>query len=415
MQVKIYDNGLAVIVEENAGLRSVTAGIMVGAGSAYETPENNGISHFIEHTQFKGTARRSAEDIVREFDEAGSVYNAFTGKEYTCYYFKSIDENLEKCFDVLSDLFLRSEFAAEQLDRERKVILEEINMSKDEPDGVCYDVLYRHIFDGSLGMEILGTKDNVSRFNKADVLDYKRAHYIPENTVVAFVGNIKAEQAYALVEKYMPELISAEKTVKPTYAVQCFKPGYAEYIHDYEQSEISVAYPSFSLGDDRAVTLSALDCMLGNGMSSRLFQRIREKMGLCYSVYTSPWLGKHGGVFTVCANVNAPNAGACIKAVKEEIQKLLDKGVTETEVKKAKTQLKVNALFGKENPMNYMLSMMRRRILLGEDYDLDKILQKIDNVSVGAVNELAREIFSQKGALAYAGKAEKGLYEIFND
>ncbi len=416
MPVKIYGNGLSVIVEENAALRSVTAGIMVGAGSAYETAENNGISHFIEHTQFKGTARRTAEDIVREFDEAGSVYNAFTGKEYTCYYFKSIDENLEHCFDVLSDLFLRSSFEADQLDRERKVILEEINMSKDEPDGVCYDVLYRHIFDGSLGMEILGTKDNVSRFCKADIENYKRVHYAPDNTVVAFVGNIRPEKAYELVEKYMPELVSAKRVGVEDYKDQRFHSGYAEYIHDYEQSEISVAYPAFGLGDDRAPLLSALDCILGNGMSSRLFQRIREKMGLCYSVYTSPWMGKKSGVFTVCANVNAPNADSCIKAIKDEIDSLLAGGVTDTELKKAKTQLKVNALFGKENPMNYMLSMMRRRILLGTDYDLDGLIQKIDAIDADGINSLAREIFGGKAALAYAGKkTDCSLFKTFED
>ena len=143
MTVKKYKSGLTVIVEENAGLRSVTSGIMVGTGSAYETAENNGISHFIEHMQFKGTEKRSAEQIVGAFDEAGASFNAFTGKEYTCFYFKSIDEKIEDCFDVLSDLFLHSVYGGEELDRERKVILEEINMSRDEPDGVCYDVLDR--------------------------------------------------------------------------------------------------------------------------------------------------------------------------------------------------------------------------------------------------------------------------------
>ncbi len=188
MTVKKYDSGLTLIVERNTSLRSVTAGIVVGTGSAYETPENNGISHFIEHMQFKGTQKRTAENIVSEFDRMGATYNAFTGKEYTCFYFKSIDEKLEQCFDVLSDLFVRSSYGARELDRERKVILEEINMSKDEPDGVCYDLLYATAFrNGSLGMEILGTKDNVSRFGKDDILAYKSRNYLPSNTVVALV------------------------------------------------------------------------------------------------------------------------------------------------------------------------------------------------------------------------------------
>ncbi len=404
MTTKTYDNGLTLVVETNTGLRSVTAGIMVGAGSAYETPENNGISHFIEHMQFKGTQKRSAEQIVREFDAAGASYNAFTGKEYTCYYYKSIDEKTRECFDVLADLFLHSVYDKTELDRERKVILEEINMSRDEPDGVCYDLLYSTVYHGSLGMEILGTKENVSRFGSADILEYKSRAYVPCNTVVAFVGNITQEQAEGLVEEYMGELIKAEKKSAPIYEKQIFTPSNAKYIHDYEQSEISIAYPGLSVDDDGTSVLSALDCILGNGMSSRLFQRIREKMGLCYSVYTSPRMGKTCGEFTVCANVNAPNAKECIGAIGDEIAKLVKDGVTEEETEKAKMQLKVTALFGKENPMNYMLSLLRRRTLMGDDYDLDALLERIERVTSNDITEMARKIFKNKYATVYVGK-----------
>ena len=405
MTVKKYKSGLTVIVERNAALRSVTAGIMVGAGSAYETPENNGISHFIEHMQFKGTDKRTAESIVSEFDRAGSVYNAFTGKEYTCYYFKSIDEKVRDCFDVLADLYLNSTFNAAELDRERKVIIEEINMSKDEPDGVCYDVLYKTAFGAnSLGMEILGTKDIVSRFGKADILDYKKRNYIASNTVVAFVGNITESAATDLVEEYMGELTAAPYAAPPALLPQPFLSGYGEFIRDYEQSEISIAYPSFALGDDRSATQSALDCILGNGMSSRLFQRLREKMGLVYSVYTSPWLGKTNGMFSVCANVNACNIESSLGAIKNEIDALCADGVTDDETEKAKMQLKVTALFGKENPMNYMLALMRRRVILGTDYNLDELLKKIERITSNDINALARELFAAPATIAYAGK-----------
>ncbi len=404
MTTKTYDNGLTLVVETNPGLRSVTAGIMVGAGSAYETPENNGISHFIEHMQFKGTKKRSAEQIVREFDAAGANYNAFTGKEYTCYYYKSIDEKTRECFDVLSDLFLHSVYDKTELDRERKVILEEINMSRDEPDGVCYDLLYSTVYNGSLGMEILGTKQNVSRFGLSDITEYKSLAYVPGNTVVAFVGNISFEQAERLVEEFMGELINSERKDAPTYEKQIFTPRNATFIHDYEQSEISIAYPGLCVGDDDTSVLSALDCILGNGMSSRLFQRIREKMGLCYSVYTSPRMGKTCGEFTVCANVNAPNAKECIGAIEDEIARLVKDGVTKEETEKAKMQLKVNALFGKENPMNYMLSLLRRRTLLGDDYDLDAILERIERVTSDDVTQMARRIFENKCATVYVGK-----------
>ncbi|MBD5132734.1 MAG: insulinase family protein [Clostridiales bacterium] len=416
MTVKKYESGLTVIVEQNSALRSVTAGIMVGTGSAYETRENNGISHFIEHMQFKGTTTRTANDIVSQFDREGAVYNAFTGKENTCFYFKSIDERVEQCFDILCDLFLNSTFEQAELDRERKVILEEINMSQDEPDGVCYDVLYSTAFkDGSLGMEILGTKDNVKRFNKPDILEYKKHNYLPSNTAVAFVGNITEAAALSLVEKYMPSLINAPFVTPRKQTEQPIYDGYGEAIHDYEQSEISIAFPSITLGDPRSATQSALDCILGSGMSSRLFQKLREQMGLVYSVYTSPWLGATNGMFSVCANVNVKNVTGAVQAIRAEIDRLVKDGVTDEETEKAKTQLKVNAMFGKENPMNYMLALMRRRVILGIDYDLDELLSRIEKITASDINALAREIFARPAIFAYAGKKPpEKIDEIYN-
>ncbi len=418
MKVKKYKSGLTVIVAENKSLRSVTAGVMVGAGSAHETRDNNGISHFIEHMQFKGTARRSAQDIVDEFDRAGATFNAFTGKEYTCYYFKSIDENVERCVDVLSDLFLHSQFEKSELDRERKVILEEINMSLDEPDGVCYDVLYKTAFgDAPIGMEILGTRENVSRFEKADITEYKKSRYLPSNTVIAFAGNITESAALGLVEKFFGELTESEYVAPPASVKAEFRSGYGEFIRDYEQSEISVAFPSpCTVGSARSPIASALDQILGSGMGSRLFRRLREQMGLVYSVYSTPWMGKTNGLFTVCANVNSVNVRKSLLAIREEIDKVVRDGVTPEEVEKAKTQLKVSAVFGTETPMNYMLSLMRWRVLLDREYDVDEIIRNVEKITKPDVDALAREIFAASPALAYAGKGtEEKLDKIWND
>lgn len=418
MTVKKYKSGLTVIVAENKSLRSVTAGVMVGAGSAYETRDNNGISHFIEHMQFKGTERRTAQDIVDEFDRAGATFNAFTGKEYTCYYFKSIDENVERCIDVLSDLFLHSRFDKTELDRERKVILEEINMSLDEPDGVCYDVLYKTAFgDAPIGMEILGTRENVSRFGKTDIEKYKKDHYLPSNTVIAFAGNITEHAALALVEKYFGELTDGAYVAPPAYDKAEFFGGCGEFIRDYEQSEISVAFPSpCTVGSERAHVASALDQILGSGMGSRLFRRLREQMGLVYSVYTTPWMGKKNGLFTVCANVNAVNVRESLKAIREEIDRLTRDGVTPEEIEKAKTQLKVSAVFGTETPMNYMLSLMRWRVLLDREYNVDEIIRNVESITKADVDALAAEIFSATPAFAYAGKAtDEKLNNIWNN
>lgn len=405
MTVKTYDSGLTVIAEENSALRSVTAGITVGAGSVFETLENSGISHFIEHMQFKGTKTRTAADIVSRFDRAGAAYNAFTGKEYTCFYFKSIDEKLEECFDLLSDLFLNAVYAKDELDRERKVILEEINMSRDEPDGVCYDVLYKTAFDGSLGMEILGTADNVKRFGKDEILEYKKYNYLPSNTVVAFVGNITAQTAFELVERYMGEWVNVPYTQPRKSPPQTYVGGYGEYIRDYEQSEISIAFPALTFTDANVGTLAALDCILGSGMSSRLFQRLREQMGLVYSVYTTPWYGKTNGLFSINANVNACNIEKSIDAIRGEIDLLTERGVTDEETEKAKMQLKVTALFGKENPMNYMLALVRWQIMSGRAYDIDTFIKSIEDVTKKKIDDMAHKIFTcAVPTFAYAGK-----------
>ncbi|MDE7463785.1 MAG: insulinase family protein, partial [Clostridiales bacterium] len=185
-------------------------------------------------------------------------------------------------------------------------------------------------------------------------------------------------------------------------------------IKDFEQSEISIAYPALTVGDERTAVLSSLDYILGTGMGSRLFRRLREKMGLVYSIYSQPWYGRDNGVFSICANVNVTNVEKSVVAIKEEIDKLLKDGVTQSETDKAKTQLKVNAMFGKENPMNYMLALMRRRILLDEDYDLDALIAKIDRVTPSDVNALAHEILEQKTAIAYAGKKPpKAIDKLF--
>lgn len=404
MTEKKYDSGLSVLIEENRSLRSVAVGIMVGTGSGYETTENNGISHFIEHMQFKGTEKRTARQIAGEFDAAGAVFNAYTSKEYTCFYFKSIDEKTAECFDVLSDLFLHSSFEKAELDRERKVIVEEINMSKDEPDGVCYDVLFGTMYGGSLGMEILGSKSNVERFGKADILDYKKTHYLPSNTTVAFVGNISAADALALVEDKLGEFAFSPFAPSVSLGKQDFRSGYGEYIKDFEQSELSIAFPALDVRDERVPVLSALDCIAGSGMSSRMFQRLREQLGLVYSVYTAPFVGSVCGAMSVCFNASPANVEKSVVAVREELNKLATEGVTDDEIQKAKTQLKVNAVFGKENPMTILNTLLRRHTLCGEVYDIDKLLARIDKITASDVNALAKEIFEKAPAIAYAGK-----------
>ena len=406
MEIKQYKNGLTVMVETMPSLRSVACGIMVATGSCNETRETNGISQFIEHVNFKGTEKRTAQDIVSEFDRMGASFNAFTGKEYTCYYFKSIDETFEPCFDILSDIFLHSKYDGEELDRERKVIIAEINMSKDDPDGVCTDVLYATAYrDAPLGMDILGPKSNVERFGKSDILDYKKHNYLPTNTAVAFVGNITLDGALALVEKHMGELVNAPRVERKKQQPSIYFPGYGEYIHDYEQSEISIAFPSFPYSSEYTEALVAVDCLFGSGMSSRLFQRLREKMGLVYSVYTQAWGGINDGLFSICANVNVENVPKAVEAIKNEVDILVKNGVTADETQKAITQLKVSAYFSREASRDYMLGKLRQWTKIGRVRELDETIARIEALTPAKINDVVQSVFTKPTAIAYVGKA----------
>lgn len=401
-----YENGLKAVIAYIPGVRSVAAGFWVGVGSNAENKENNGISHFTEHMMFKGTDKLSPFDIANKFETYGANVNAFTSKECTCYYFKSVDEYAENCFSLLGDIMFDSVFPAVELDKERKVIVEEINMVEDSPEDICYDeIAYATYGDSGLGKTILGPSENVLRFTGDDVKDFMAHYYSPKNTVIAFSGNITEKAADKLIRKYI--LSRYKKDYAQTLPVKnrFNSRNYSEKIKNFEQSNIALSFPSLPFGDKDFTVQAALNVIVGGGMSSRLFQSVREQQGLAYSVYSVPNGYSDIGTLNVFLNISECNTERALTAVKKEIDLIKDKGITDEELERTKVQLKSALVFAEENVQTVMSSCGKLLLLKGELYDVDRKIAEIDAVTKEKANAFAREVFNyDKMNAAYVGK-----------
>lgn len=404
-----YDNGLRVVVNTVRGVRSVASGFWVGVGSAYESDENNGLSHFTEHVTFKGTDDLSAFDIAHRFESYGAAFNAFTSKECTCYYAKSIDEYAENCFALLGEILLRSVYDDGELDKERKVIVEEINMVEDTPEDICYDELAAATYgNANLGKTILGPIGNVKKFRHDDVKKFTDKYYVSGNIVIAFAGNITTGQADKLVKKYvMPYIKAGDRatlySLPDRNARKC-----GMRIKDFEQANLALFFPSVSAFAPEASVCALTSVAFGGGMSSRLFQSVRERKGLAYSVYSSPSAYKETGAFNIYLNISEENTDKVLSAVREEIDLLTDKGLTEEELERSKVQLKSSLVFSGENVQSVMSSSGKAMLGNDEIYDFDKKIAQIDAVTPSDVIDYVRKTFDySKMNAAYVGKKTK--------
>ena len=304
---KKFPSGLRLVVKKMEGLLSVSMGVLVGTGSCYETAVENGISHFIEHMMFKGTEKRSAFEISDAMDRIGAQTNAFTSKDITCYYAKSTSEHVGEAFEILADLVLKSTFPEDEMEREKSVVLEEIAMTEDTPDDLCLDVLAEAYYGKTgYGRSILGPAENVRRFSRKELYQYIDERYNPENIVVSFAGNVEPLFEEELYEKYI-EANFCQRIYLPRKK-QLDLCGQSLFrVKDIEQVHIAYAYPSLSREDKRMDAALIVNAVLGGGMSSRLFQRVREQLGLAYTVYSYISSYTEGGVLTVYAGVNPAN------------------------------------------------------------------------------------------------------------
>lgn len=407
IKVKTYENGLRVIVNEINTFRSVAVGIMVGAGSSKESEAENGISHFIEHVNFKGTATRTAYDISDLTEGSGAQLNAYTAKDVTCYYVKCIDEKLEENFDVLSDLFLNSVYPADELEKERGVIIEEIKMVEDTPDDLCIDSLANAFYgERGYGATILGSEQNVARFNKQDVLNYKNKHYTPENTVISFAGNVSFNAAVKLVDKYFESFIAQKqiKTVIPPVKID-LKWGRNAVQKSVEQAHIAIGLNSVCAASDDKIPVLLVNAVLGGGMSSRLFQTVREKLGLAYTVYSYVSVYKETGVLYLYAAVNKKNVNGAYNELLNEMRLISEKGITAKELERAKELIKGSTILSGESTSSRMMSQCKRLLLFNDVFDVEKELEKVSAVTLEKANEIAAKYFSPaRYASAVVGK-----------
>ena len=398
------ENGLHIVGERLPYLRSVSIGVWMRVGSMMETPAENGLSHFLEHMVFKGTEKRSTRDIAEEMDAVGGQMNAFTGKDCTCFYAKVIDEDLPLAVDILSDMTLHASLDETEFNKERGVILEEISMEEDSPEDVVHELLSRIQFgDQAAGMPILGPAEQIAAYTRDDLANYRARHYHPENCVVALAGNYDPEQVLALMQQYFGEWKKSgqRQTVPPMQPIPGQK---AAREKDTEQLHICLGYPGTFLGSDELYPMSVMNNLLGGAMSSRLFQKIREEMGMAYSIYTYPSTYVGCGTFAVYAGVSPKNGHAVLDETLKQLDLLCRDGVTEKEFREAKNQLRGSYLLGLESPGSRMQSMGRGQLHLDRCMTPEETVAKIEAVTMESVNAVARRIFSNAPCISVVGK-----------
>lgn len=390
-----FKSGLKLVLVQNTAVRSIALGVFVGAGVVKETADIAGISHFIEHMVFKGTANRSSFDIVNEIDCIGAQINAFTSKSYTCFYTVSLDSNADKCADVLSDIYFNPKFDAEELERERRVVIEEINESEDTPDDVCIERLLTGFFKGHpLEKPILGSKKTLASMTPKTLKDYHKKYYIPSNTVISIAGNISEKSAIELVKRHFEDNISGECSHErvPVEKAQS-RSAFTKKKKQIEQAHLAFAFPSYAYNDKRAVAVQLMSVIFSMEMSSRLFQSVREKLGLCYTIMGYPSTYENNGAYIIYTATNPDSVEKAVKAIRGEIDLLLEKGVADEELNKGKEQLKTSLVLGQESTSAMMRTFGTHAIQTGSLYDFDARIAAIDGTCKEDILSAARYVF----------------------
>ena len=404
VKYKTLSNGLNLIVCEGGAI-SCSFSIMVNAGSVNETKSQNGISHFIEHMNFKGNGKYSSYEISNVMESKGANFNAYTSAETTCFYAQTIIDSLEETFSVMSQCAFNSTYLDEEAEKEKAVLIEEINMSEDSPDDCCYDLMMKAYYgDSGYGRTILGPIENVSSFTKSDVINYLKDFYVAKNVVVSFAGNVTIERAEELVEKYISPIIrSGEPKSLPKHNVKTLKKNLVKR-KDIEQVHFALSFPTRLYGDeDKAISEIAVG-VLGGGMSSRLFRKVREELGLAYSVYSFASRYKTAGNLNIYAGVNSLEYKNAYGAVLEVIEELKKSGATKDEVEKVKTQLKASTVYSQEKPLSLSQFYASHYLKTGKIYDFNERIKKIESITVEDVNNEFLSLSLNELSTAVVGK-----------
>lgn len=402
--IKKLNCGTTVIMEKSDRVQSAALGIWVKAGASDEWDDVSGVSHFIEHMMFKGTETRTAKQIAEDVDKIGGVFNAFTGKEATCYYIKTLSSNICKGAEILLDMLTGSRFDQEEMDRERKVICEEIKMVKDTPDDDVYDTISELVASGNpLGRSILGTPESLAGIDRSKLVDYRDQMYARDSIVVAVAGNFDEEAIEAIFEDRLTSL-RAEKP-KKEIELKPYQQSFNVKVRDIEQTHICLATPGIALDDPRYYTFVLLNSIFGGSMSSRLFQNIREQKGLAYSVCSMNLFSSYWGFFSIYAGVSPEKTEEALDAIHYELDTLREGGVTEEELAMAKEQMKSSYIFGLESVNSRMFSIGKNKLLLDRVYSEEEVLSSFDKVTREDIREAAEMIGDYS---SYCGAAVTG-------
>jgi predicted Zn-dependent peptidase len=406
----VLDNGIRVLSEEMAGVRSVSLGIWVENGSRHEKDSQSGISHFIEHLLFKGTEGRSAARIAEEIDAVGGVLNAFTAKEYTCYYAKVLDDHLPLAIDLLTDIFLHSVFDGEEIERERSVILQEISQVEDTPDDYVHELFSLNFFkEHPLGRPICGAVETVSALGREDLLGFWRERYLPSRVIVAAAGRLNhgslVEAIRGTLGRIAPEEVAPTAPADGAPALQA---GVFKHFKSLEQTHLCLGVKALAQAHPKRYVLYALNTLLGGGMSSRLFQEIREKRGKAYSIYSFQSLYRDVGYLGIYAGTSPDWVEEVVDLTIGEMGRLARGEVSEEEVERAKNQLIGSMVLGLETSDAWMGHIARNEIYFGEAVPLEEVARGIRAVSRDDLVELAQSMFlPQNMALTVLGDVEK--------
>ncbi len=421
---------MAKVIKFNGGLRacymrkksslSCAFGIFVKAGSAYETAKTNGIAHFIEHMLFKGTESRTAFMIADEMEKLGANNNAYTSKTNTVFYVNGLAKYIESFMDILADMLFNSTFTEENVAKEKGVVLEEIKMYEDESDSVCSDLLGSKYFNNGFARPILGTEKTVSSFTPADIREFMDKYYRPENICICYVGPLSEDEFVALAEKYFVTPFAnkkySEPFKKPRIGSRKVNSGYYENVKKpFEQSSIILRFPAFGAEDKRSDAVSTLSYMLGGGMSSRLFQEVREERGLVYDIYSMPATLKGVGYFDIAFASAPEKAETAVKVIRATLDKIRKEGFNDGEFNKVKVQRETGAVLSAESSFDEMRFMGRYFCLTDKAYTFKNLLKTLEKLTLEDIKKSFDEIFDyEKCAVCYVGKPiGKDLREVF--
>ena len=393
-QKTVLPNGVRIITEEIEHVRSAAIGLWVGAGSRDEQEGNQGISHFIEHMFFKGTEHRTARALAESLEAVGGQINAFTTKEYTCYYAKVLDEDLDLAIDVLSDMFFHSLFDEKEVDKEKNVVIEEIKMYEDSPDELIHDLFSEHVWnEHPLGKPILGTEESINSLSREKIMSFLSEHYAPENVVIAVAGKIKHDDVVAkLSGQFGTFLRGGCRVLEGSPAGQKVEHYQKK---DTEQMHILLGVPGLGQDDDDIYAMHIFNNILGGGLSSRLFQEIREQRGLAYSVYSYHSTYVDTGLFAIYAGTSPKNTEEVIECILQEVNDIRQQGITADELARTKAQIKGGLYLGLESVSSRMSRLGKTELTYNRVLSPDEVVEKLEKVTLEDVKRVIGRLWQR--------------------